>query len=221
MMLAHPELQAPLELSGPFIASLVVEEPRFLRRLITDLSSQLKGEEGPFVLSHDEKILAVPSWVELITDPLTFEMNSRPLLGKIASAMEHEAVSEGHFLKTAEILQNVEQYIRELAFSFDCDIRCGRCTPGALLKAVGVFLEDDYEDPLERLTDYMELVREFDRDKLFVLPELRRFFTDEEMSLFLETLVGHSFRVLLIESTSREKLPLENRVTIDTDLCEF
>ena len=52
-------------------------------------------------------------------------------------------------------------------------------------------------------------------------PELRRFFTDEEMSLFLETIVGRSFRVLLIESTSREKLPLENRVTIDTDLCEF
>ena len=52
-------------------------------------------------------------------------------------------------------------------------------------------------------------------------PELCRFFTDEEMSLFLETLVGHSFRVLLIESTSREKLLLENRVTIDTDLCEF
>ena len=69
--------------------------------------------------------------------------------------------------------------------------------------------------------DSMELVREFDRDKLFVLVGLRSFFADERVELFLKTTLDHGYRVLLLDSTAREKLSHEKRLTIDIDLCEF
>lgn len=75
--------------------------------------------------------------------------------------------------------------------------------------------------PLERLIDYMELVREFERDKLFVYVNLRSFFSDEEIERFLRTALDHGYRILLIDAQSHEKLLLENRVTVDNDLCEF
>ena len=89
------------------------------------------------------------------------------------------------------------------------------------MKAVGLAVRDEYGSQLEKLVDYMELVREFDRDKLFFTVNLRSFFTDEECGLFMETVAGHGFHVIMLESMDRPKLKLERRITIDTDLCEF
>lgn len=64
-----------------------------------------------------------------------------------------------------ELLSRIECYLDDLAFSMDCDVGCGEATISALLKATGVSLRDDYIDPLERLLDYMELVRSYECDK--------------------------------------------------------
>ena len=118
-------------------------------------------------------------------------------------------------------MQQLEQYAAELAFNFDCDILCEHCTAAGLFKAVGISLRDEYDDPLERLIDYMELIREFDRDKVFILINLRSFFADDHVENFLETISAHGYHVLLLDSIDRKKLPQERRVTIDNDLCEF
>ena len=79
----------------------------------------------------------------------------------------------------------------------------------------------DYDDPLEKILDYMELVREFDREKLFIFVNLRSFFPDDRVALFLESALGHGFQLLLIDGREYDKLELERRVTVDRDLCEF
>lgn len=56
---------------------------------------------------------------------------------------------------------------------------CGQCTIAGLLKAAGITLREDYTDPMEQLLDYMELVRCYEREKLFVFVNLRSFFPDE------------------------------------------
>lgn len=152
---------------------------------------------------------------------LHFSLNTKPILGKIAAELEHLSVNESNFVKTAAILQNLEQYLEELSFPLNCDLMYKNCTVAGILKAVGISIRDEYDDPLERLLDYMELVREFDRDKLFVLLNLRSFFADEHVEKFLETVSVHGYKVLLLDSVSRKKLALENRITIDNDLCEF
>ena len=86
---------------------------------------------------------------------------------------------------------------------------------------MGVHLRDEYDDPLERLMDYLELVRDFDRDKLFVLVGLRGFFADAAVESFLKTALDHGVRLLLLDCVDREKIQHENRLTVDKDLCEF
>ena len=67
----------------------------------------------------------------------------------------------------------------------------------------------------------MELVRELDRDRLFIMVNMRTYFTDDEMNTFIESVCLHGFNVLLIESLSREALKNTPRFTVDEDLCEF
>lgn len=210
-----------MDFSTTKVQTLVIEAPSFLRAFLQDLYDQIDGMEGEMVLSEQDKQLAIGNWVEVMDNFLNFDMNKKHLLNKIIGQMEKIAGSDAFFLKTADILQRLEAYTSELAFSFDCDIVCGHCTVGGLLKGMGVTVRDEYEDPLERLIDYMELVREFERDKLFIYVNLRSFFSDAEVEGFLRTALDHGYRILLIDAQSHEKLSLENRITVDNDLCEF
>lgn len=210
-----------MDFSGTKVQTLVIEVPGFLRAFLQDLYDQIDGMEGELLLSEQDKQLSIGTWVEVIDNFLNLDMNKKHLLNKIIGEMERLSGTDTFFLKTSEILQRLEVYISELAFSFDCDIICGHCTVGGLLKGMGVTVRDEYEDPLERLIDYMELVREFERDKLFVYVNLRSFFSDAQIERFLYTALGHGYHILLIDAHSHEKLQLENRITVDNDLCEF
>lgn len=221
MILCHPQIDTLIDFSAEGIPSLVIEEPSFFCSVLMDLYAQKDGEEGVMILSEEGETLPIYTWVEIIDNPLRFELNRKPLLNRIASAMEKNAQSGELFLKTTAILQQLEQYIEELAFPLECDIVCERCSVGGLIKGVGIALRDEYDSPLERLIDYMELVREFDRDKLFAVINLRSFFSDGDVESFLDTVSAHGYRVLLMDCLDRKKLPQERRITIDNDLCEF
>ena len=221
MTLSHPLMETVLEIPKDQVCAMVIEAPVFYREFLCDFYGQLQGRPGNLVLADREEILPVWKYVELIDNCLNFELNRKPLLSKICAALEQRAVSEEFFLKTSELLGQLESYMDELAFSLPCDIRCEKCSVSGIVKSMGVHLRDEYADPLERILDYMELVREFDRDKLFVLVGMRSLFADREMELFLKTVLSHGFHVLLLDSVDRKRSRYEKRLTIDKDLCEF
>ena len=102
-----------------------------------------------------------------------------------------------------------------------CTVACDKISIGGVIRSAGIEILDDYGDDLERILDYMELTRELERDKLFVLVNLRSFYRDEEIAPFFRSILDHSLSVLLVDSVSKALLPLEKRVTVDADLCEF
>ena len=67
----------------------------------------------------------------------------------------------------------------------------------------------------------MELVREFDKDKLFIISHMRQYFEDDVMRLFMQTVLSHGLHVLMLESVAYQKLPEERRLTVDSDFCIF
>ena len=81
--------------------------------------------------------------------------------------------------------------------------------------------DEGHRGEVEKILDYMELVREFDRNKLFITVNMRSFFDDELITEFMKTVVSHEYRILMLESNAYLRLTLEKRITIDADLCEF
>ena len=98
--------------------------------------------------------------------------------------------------------------------SSDCDIIPSKISVPALIKSVGIELRDDYEGDageVEKIIDYMELVREFERDKLFVTVNMRAYFDDDIIKRFLSSARGHDFHVLMLKSYKRCKKSNEKR----------
>ncbi len=221
MKLVHPELMSVLCTDEPGVQTIVIENQNFMRKLILGLHSQINGSEGLFVLSKNDTPLDFAKNAELIDDVLFFDLNRKPLISKIISAMEFEATEGENIFEQNELLQRLELFLDKLAFPIPCDITYSKLSFSSIIKAVGVELRDEYDNPLERLLDYMELVREFAGDKLFIIFNLRNFFGDKETELFLDTACRHAYNLIMFESHDYPRLKSERRITIDSDLCEF
>ncbi|MBR4657205.1 MAG: type II-A CRISPR-associated protein Csn2 [Oscillospiraceae bacterium] len=220
MKLVHPDLDSVMEFGEERVCTLVIEDQAFFRSFLQDLNEQINGMEGKSVLSVGDRPVSFASNAELIDSWLNFSLNRKTMINKVIGALEQKAVCEA-YLQTAELLGGVERLVMELSESFPCDLVCKKLTIGNVFRGIGVELAEEGADPLEKLLDYMELVREFDREKLFFLVNLRSWYPDETIELFLQSVLGHGYKVLLIDSRDCQRLPSERRVTIDSDLCEF
>lgn len=224
MKLAYPAFSELITFDSDRIPCIVIENRQLFRSFLCDVASAIDGCRTDLVLSDKDKILDISKHVEVITDFISFDLNKKSLITKIIGELERSAVSPEHYMKTQELLSEIDQAVGTWAFPFPCDIVSSKISVSTLLKAVGIELRNDYEGhrgEVEKILDYMELVREFDRDKLFVTVNMRTYFDDALIEQFMKTAISHEFRILMLESNAYSVLPAEKRTTIDEDLCEF
>lgn len=225
MMLALPEIQTCFQIDNvSYVNTLIVENRSLFFKITSDIFSQTEGEDGLSVLSDKGKIIDIAKNLEIIDNFLTFDLNKKPLLNKIIAALEKVAVDEVHYLKTQKLLAEIEAALYDWSFAMPCGIVAAKLSPAVLLKALGIEIANDYtgsKGVLEKLLDYMELVREFDRNKLFFLINMRAFFDDNEVTLFLQTATQHQFYLFLLDNKDYKRLPMEKRLVVDEDLCEI
>lgn len=220
MKFVFPNISEPLVFAEDRVNTLVIENQSLFLSLIEDIYRQIDGEEGYSVLSENDVPISFSKNAELISAFVPFELNRRSLITKICVFLEKTAMNEEHFKDTYSLLANIESYVSSLTFDSPCDIEFSTITVASLIKALGVRVRED-GDPLEKIVNYMELVREFERDKLFVFVNMRSYFPNDHMQLFFETVIKHKYKVLLIENCEYENLRYEKRVIIDYDLCEI
>ncbi len=221
MKVVHPKISSRIEISDQRINVLVIEAPDFLYEVLTDIKRQMDNLDGDTVLSiHDEPV-SFHKYAELVTDPLAVEMNNRTIIRKVLAAMEKCGQDDVYYDRTQKLMAEIEAYINDLSLNFDADIECHDLSLQQILKAAELTVADDYDRLVDKIYAYMELVREFEGDKLFIFVNLSSYIGREQLQEFADTVTGHSFQVLLIDSHDFERLENENRLIVDRDLCEF
>ena len=98
---------------------------------------------------------------------------------------------------------------------------CNKLSVSNVLKMAGLHFVEEYKNQLEKLIDYMSLIREYENEKLFILVNMRSWFSDDEMDLFIRTALVHKYRLLLVDNKEYSRLSGEKRIIIDQDLCEI
>lgn len=221
MKLAYTHMEQVLQFGDGYARELVIENKDLFCSLLHDIAMQMEGLHGSAVLSIDEKPVEMSRHAELIDRFIPFDINQKSLLSKLCQSIEKEAIKPENFLPTNDFLKQTELFMDSLCFDFPCKITFGKLTIGSMIRAIAPEFEDTDKSPLEKLYDYMSLVREFDRDRLFILVNCRCFFSDPDVEQFIHTAVMHDFKLLFLESTARPILKHTKRITIDNDLCEF
>lgn len=221
MNFAHPQLDQVLTIGGEQVNTLVIEQPQFFRTILQDLDAQINGGKGCCVLSQDNKVLPFDRHAEMIDSFLHIQLGRKPLLTKLTNRLETLAMEGDNYFQTVQFTSALERYIMDLSMDLPCDVFCSKMNFGGILRAVGVDIVDDHENDLERLLDYMELTRELEHERLFILVNLRSYYSDAEVEAFFASVLAHEYLILPVDSVSRVRLKNERRVTVDDDLCEF
>lgn len=182
---------------------------------------QTEGVQGDCVLSISNKPVEFSRYADVTVQFAPFQINRKSLLTKLCTALEQRALLAENYMNTKELICEIEKYIHCLSEEFPFDINCQKLAIGPVIKAISPEIEESDKSGIEKVFAYMELVRELDRDRLFIMVNMRTYFSDEDMERFAESACLHDFKVLLLESCSHTILKNSKRFTVDEDLCEF
>lgn len=221
MKLIYKNMEHVLRFDEGYVNELVIENRKMFFNMVSTMISQADGEHGDCVLSIAEKTVEFSRYADVTVQFAPFQLNRKSLLTKLCSALEQRALLAENYVKTGELVGEIERYILYLAEELPFEIDCQKLAIGPIIKAVSPEIEEADKGALEKIFAYMELVRELDRDRLFIMINMRTYFSDEEMERFAESACLHDFKVLLVESSSHSRLENAKRYTVDADLCEF
>ena len=177
MILAHYELDGPIEFKDGSINVLVIENPAFMAKVIGEIWNQSNGEEGSFELFENDKTVPFTNNVELIINPFSADVNERDLLSKLYAEMKKDALDEELFLSTNTFLSEIEKNVREIIG------RQPLLLESATPDIVGLFKLLDVRFSVsislaERMCDYIDVCTEYRKTKLFIFVNLKSFLTE-------------------------------------------
>ena len=224
MKLVHPEMQYQIDLSEGSITAIFFDSPNILRKWILELIGQWHGEAGLFVLSEDGDELRLANSLTIITDPLSFDINDKRLSSKVQSLLKAFVVSSEIFEQTQSILSSLEKYGAQIQESFAYPVAYEETDPSALIKALSFRLDFDYQDEIERLLEYMNMMHDICGISAFVILGAFSLFSLEEIKALCNDCKLHGHSVLFIEGASslvESEMDFLNKVVIDADGCEL
>lgn len=221
MKFCYPEINCTFDTNIGKVNTIVIENQKLFYKIIDDIQSQIDGFDADSVLSDNGKLLDYKRHAELLIQFIPFSINHKTLLNKIAKELEKRALTSENYERTMKMVAEVQRYLFEVAFELQGNLDFSNCNITNLIKSSNMELMDDYNSLGEKLIDYIELVREYDKEKMFFLVNLRSYMDDWETYQFLDTIIRQQYHVILIENQEYSFLDNEKRIIIDKDLCEI
>lgn len=221
MRLMHPQLTRPLELGGGNIPVLVVESPQLFRTWVFELSEQGQGEEGQWVLSHQDQVLDCAQHLVLVDNYIHFSLEDRKLLSRF-QGMVQSIVWEELEVESVALQQQIQNYLALLAAHIPLPVGYGEGDAvWPLLKALKIQPVLDGVSPLERLVQYLELYHQLMPQPCILLVGLHLYFSSQELEQFYQMALYEKWNLLVIEPYQSAPMALEQLCIIDRDLCEL
>lgn len=188
------------------VTSLIIEKPSIFMKLLKAIYHSVNSDYEGIILSNNNEILKPTKTIELITSYIPIEINEKRLLNKINLLLEKEATNENNYMETMNILSLIERYISKLTEEFPYMLDYSNISLSSLIKMCGLTINDDSSSDIEKVFNYINLVTELLGERLFVLANMRAFFDDEDMQLFVDTVLAHKLKVLLIDCAEYGRL---------------
>mgnify|MGYP000355726591 CR=1 FL=1 len=133
--------------------------------------------------------------------------------------MQKLAMDEEHYYQTNELIILLESYLLDLSVELTGDIEFSKITWENIIKAVALDLQKIMIHLQKKYWINMELVREYDSEKMFITLNLRSYISDDEMNKFVNDVVARGYKLLMVENSEYPIIEHEKRYIIDADKC--
>lgn len=223
MKLIHCDLDTDIINSNYQHCEWIIESPELFSKYVLELYKQTEAEEGNFVLSEQDKELDIAKYVEIISDPLSINLNDKKILNKLYSELSKNAYAEECYLHTQEVLSALQKYFAFLETSSNYFLEDDE-EPDiiAIFKALNVKLSVYSENLFELLWQYIKATSELLKKKLIVFVNIRSYLTQEQVIELIKNADYNEISLLLIENCQKG-CPTDSvhYIIIDKDGCEI
>ena len=222
MKLVHVDLSQAIVIPQQHAAQWVIESSVWFARIVQELYRQWQGEEGCFVLVDGEKTLDISKTVEIILNPFAVDLHDKRIMTKLYQDLQAVAYGEQLYQQTQQLALMLQQYFLELEqhTPYMLELKQELDLP-ALLKAMGVQIEQENDSFFVTLNTYIQLMAELLHKKLIIWIQLGQYFTVEQRRQLQETAAHHDIALLFIESQEFDFANTIPRYIIDIDGCEI
>lgn len=218
--LVHPDISQIIEFKENIINVLVIENPIFFRDFISDINYQINNLSGKIILSNDYKVLNISKFIEIIVQFYPFEMNKKSIINKLNNNIEKICIDD-YNLECKELFSKIENLLNQLIVNYDYPIKYDLFEIEKLIKLANFSFDNEYDSLIEKLIDYMEIIRGLECDKVFIFVNIKSYLTSDEIIMFYEMINAKKLNVLILESYDSLRLKYENKIIIDESLCEI
>lgn len=220
MKLIHKNYGIEMELIENMVNVLVVEKPEVYAQIIGTLWNQFyNGETGDFCLCDLDIEKPLLKYAECIFNPFGVSCNDKKILSKLYQELKDIANNELQ-QETADMNAKLTGYVDALvqtvpysmSFQLDVDVV-------SVLKMYDVQLENQFENLLERIVEYLKAYHQICHVENYIFINLKCYLGSGELEKLYEFASYQKINLILLETTNNMRLKQEKIWIIDKDLC--
>ena len=219
MNLTNEQFGINLELAENRVNVLTIENPQVFSEILTDFWRQSNSEPGATILSDKDNVLNFAKDAELIINPFSVNCNDKKVITELYKELEkniRESMFADYQMIQNTLLKMIDEAIQKepyaISYDYELDI------PG-LLKLAGVKIDCNQGSILEQLIDYLRIISQIKRKKVFILVNIKHYLAAEELLQLYQMAFYEKIQIIIVEGQQGIRLENEYHQILDTDLC--
>lgn len=219
--ISNPNWEHQIKFNDGSTTLLVIENSDAFRKYITELKSQIEGVEGDFVFSNEKDSLPFKDRFAMVSNPLQVDFSDKRIQTKITSLMKNHMSNETHYEAMTNMLSQLESFAQDLETDFPFEVEHSEPDIQALIKMLGFSLKLDYQDEIDKLSEYTNVLHDVCGIDHFAFVSMFNYFNEETIQTFIRECNANKHNLLFIERYDQTVENCSQKILIDHDLCEI
>ena len=219
MRIIYSKYGIDLYLEENKITTIVIENPLVMSEVIRNISRQVNGEDGEWILSEQDKIFSVEKSGIFLDNPLMVNSNEKRILTRLYKELSEQAntlMYEDYTRINSYIVSFLERLLDIVPYHLDMEVDMDLT---GILKLYGVKIESEGVSVLEALLDYLRALSCICNIRVAFILNVKQFLTLEEVRQLYEFCFYEKMYLINLEGQKNYNLEQEKCVIIDKDLC--
>lgn len=197
---------------------LVIKNRKILYKLLSNADLQYEDSYIQ-ILDENYKELKVSDYIDFVTSVINLDANSKKNLNVLLRRIKKE---ENEFLiKTSnEINKKLEECAKQIKLSSPINIFCDiDLDEDDVIKMLGISLQDDSPNLVERINNYINVSFELRNIKIFIFYNLLAFLDESELDLLVRANKYNGIKIIDIENVEYKTDIFDHIKILDEDIC--
>ncbi|MDD7410570.1 MAG: type II-A CRISPR-associated protein Csn2 [Fusobacterium gastrosuis] len=225
MKLVYKNIEYILNLEENKVPVYIIENQKLFFTMLQDLHRQVNmSEEGNFSLFDDKnKELNISKNFLLISDVFNINFHDKKIINSIFSMLKEESLSEENYLLRLEAENKLKDFLQVLISDFEFPLEINeKFEYENLFKLFNIRIQENYENFLEKIIDYLKIITRLTSIKYIVFINLKTFLSKNELEKLYKESFYNKINIILFENYENNCIiNVEKRIIVDSDLCEI